>query len=335
MFRGVTTFLWNPETRRLRLPWRLLTWLVVLVLLGVLTTTAVGVLSNRSIESLLTLLTPGRPSDQSIIAARNLLFVSSQLIVIVGSVYVAGRVVDRRWFRDFGFHLTRSWWIDLGFGLALGAVLMTAIFLVELAAGWVTVRDLFFIARPDFAFWPWFLWAFITFVTVGVYEELLFRGYLITNFAEGFTWFRQISGVTAVGLATLVTSVFFGVAHAGNPNATLVSVVGIVIAALMLAAGYVLTGELAIPIGLHTTWNFFQGTVYGFPVSGTNGGVSLIATEQSGPQLLTGGAFGPEAGFLGIVASVVGLGLTVLWVQWREGDIMFAPSLTTPELRHR
>jgi membrane protease YdiL (CAAX protease family) len=326
---------WNEQTRRLRLPWRLVLWLVLLLALSFVVATAVGILSSRSIESIYALFTPEPPGDQTLIAARNLVFVSGQLVVMVGSVYLAGRFLDRRWFRDFGFHFDRDWWADLGFGLGLGATLMSGVFVVELLAGWITIRELFFIARADFAFWPWFLWGFVTFVAVGVYEELLFRGYLITNIAEGLTWFERVRGTAAVGLATLFTSVVFGVAHAGNPNATFASTVGIVLAALTLAAGYVLTGELAIPIGLHTTWNFFQGTVYGFPVSGTNNGVSLVAIEQSGPSVITGGGFGPEAGLIGISATGVGLGLTVLWVKWREGAIQFDLSLTSPELRHR
>jgi len=327
--------LWNEETRRIRLPWRLVLWLALLLLLGLLATAALGVLSGRSIEPLLALFTPGRPGDQTIVAARNLLFVSSQLFVMVGSVYLAGRFLDRRWFRDFGFRLDRNWCIDLGFGLGLGAVLMTGVFAFELLAGWITVRELFFIARADFAFWPWFGWGFVTFLAVGIYEELVFRGYLITNLAEGFTWFDRVDRTAAVGIATLLTSAVFGVAHAGNPNATLASTIGIVLAAVTLAAGYVLTGELAIPIGLHTTWNFFQGTVYGFPVSGTTNGVSLVAIEQSGPPLVTGGAFGPEAGLVGIGTIGIGLGLTVLWVRWRADEVRFDPSLVTPELRHR
>jgi membrane protease YdiL (CAAX protease family) len=335
MANRAEAIIWNDQSQRLRLPWRLVLWLVLLVVLGVLVTTAVGVLSSRSIESILVLFTPGPPGDQTVIAARNLVFISAQLIVMVGSVYLAGRFLDRRWFRDFGFHFDRDWWIDLGFGLVLGAMLMTGVFVVELLAGGITISELFFIARSDFTFWPWFLWGFITFVAVGVYEELLFRGYLISNIAEGLTWFERADGAVAVGLATLATSVVFGVAHAGNPNATLASTVGIVLAALMLAAGYVLTGELAIPIGLHTTWNFFQGTVYGFPVSGTNNGVSLVAIEQSGPSVITGGGFGPEAGLLGIVATGIGLGLIVLWITWREGSVQLDLSIACPELRHQ
>jgi hypothetical protein len=101
----------------------------------------------------------------------------------------------------------------------------------------------------------------------------------------------------------------------------------------MLAAGYVLTGDLAVPIGLHTTWNLFQGGVYGFPVSGLGVGASVVAVEETGPDVVTGGAFGPEAGLLGLGAMVVGTAAIAAWVRWRTGDLRIDPAVTTPELR--
>jgi len=333
MLARLKNFVWNGQTHRLRLPWRLLVWFVLLAVLGVLAQILIVLVQRPSLEPVLVVLTPGLSPDRALIAVLNVVFLVLQLVVTVASVYVAGRFLDRRWFRDFGFHVDRHWWLDLGFGLALGAILMTGVFVFELIVGWITIRDVFFIARSGSPFWPWFLWGFVSFVAVGIYEELLFRGFLITNLAEGLTWFERVGQAGAVGLAVLVTSVFFGIAHAGNPNATLTSTAGIVVAALMLAGGYVLTGELAIPIGIHITWNFFQGPVYGFPVSGTNGGVALIATEQSGPTVLTGGNFGPEAGVIGLLTAGIGLGLIALWVKWRDGHLRLPAALTTPERR--
>ncbi len=103
----------------------------------------------------------------------------------------------------------------------------------------------------------------------------------------------------------------------------------------MLAAGYVLTGELAVPIGPHTTWNLFQGGVYGFPVSGLGVDVSLIAVEVTGPRWVTGGAFGPEAGLLGVCAMVLGTAAIVAWVRWQTGRLEVSLAVTTPDLRGR
>ena len=128
----------------------------------------------------------------------------------------------------------------------------------------------------------------------------------------------------------MISSLIFGALHAGNPNATLVSTVNLMIAGLFLGLGYVLTGELAIPIGLHITWNLFQGNVYGFPVSGGDfTQATVIAVTQGGPDWLTGGAFGPEAGVIGLLATMVGMALIAWWVR-RRGRLAFDATLGHP-----
>jgi hypothetical protein len=100
-----------------------------------------------------------------------------------------------------------------------------------------------------------------------------------------------------------------------------ISTLSITFAGLLLGTGYVLTGRLAIPTGLHITWNFFQGNIFGFPVSGLEPlGATFISIEQGGPTLFTGGAFGPEAGLLDPAATIVGSLLIWLWVRARSGD---------------
>jgi hypothetical protein len=87
----------------------------------------------------------------------------------------------------------------------------------------------------------------------------------------------------------------------------------------------VLTGQIALSIGLHFTWNFVQGNVFALPVSGRiTHATSLFAVQQAGPELWTGGAFGPEAGLLGVLAALVGTGAIVLWVRWRYGRVDFS-----------
>ena len=329
MRRRVVGLVWNRRTRRPRLPWRLVAVVVVLAILSL----GAGATAQTLRRSIVAAFRLAVPVAQATAAAGNVVFLASQAVIYLGTVYLVGRFVDRRWFRDFGLRLDRSWWVDLAFGLGLGAALMAGIFLVELAAGWVSITETFRIARQGVSFWPWLAWSLLVFVGVGVTEELLTRGYLLTNLAEGLTWFDRVGATGALALATLVSSLVFGVGHALNPNASLASTAGIVLAAVMLAAGYLLTGELAIPIGIHVTWNFFQGPVFGFPVSGIDFGVSVLAIEQRGPAVATGGSFGPEAGLLGVAASVVGTGLIVAWIYRREGYVRLDESIATPELR--
>jgi hypothetical protein len=96
--------------------------------------------------------------------------------------------------------------------------------------------------------------------------------------------------------------------HLGNPNATWVSAAGIFLAGLFLAYGYLTTKQLWLPIGLHIGWNFFEGVVFGFPVSGLDI-YRLMRTTISGPDLWTGGAFGPEAGLVLLPGLLLGAAL--------------------------
>jgi CAAX protease family protein len=247
------------------------------------------------------------------------------LVVAILSVWLAGRFLDRRSFSAFGFRLSAGWWLDLLFGMVLGALLMTAIFLVELGLGWVEITDSFEThGGAPFAISILFPAAF--FVCVGFYEETVFRGYQLKNAAEGLNY-PALGPRGAILLAWVLSSVLFAVPHADNPNATPISTLNLVFAGLMLGFGYVLSGELAIPIGLHITWNFFQGTVYGFPVSGLGAfGPTLLTTEQAGPELWTGGPFGPEGGLLVPAVMLLGMSLVALWTRLRTGKV----SLHTP-----
>lgn len=329
MRETVRDALWNEESRRLRVPWRFVVFLLVLAL-TVLVVGLSGFALGDAIEAALYDVWPTAPA---ILAARQLVSIAVQVVVFVVAIYLTARFVDRRWATDLGFHVDAAWWRDLGFGLALGATLVAGIFLVEYAAGWVVVTDTFHDGGSPFALWQGMALSLALFLAVGLYEELLVRGYLLTNVAEGLTWFERFDDRWAVGLATLATAGLFGVAHAANPNASLASSLGISLAGLMLATGYVLTGELAIPIGVHVTWNFVQGPVLGFPVSGLAPNTSILQIQQGGPALVTGGSFGPEAGLIGVVATVAGIALTVAWVYSRDGHVRIAPTISAPALR--
>jgi CAAX protease family protein len=262
--------------------------------------------------------------DASMLAGSPVLPLISSVAGLAGavlSVWLAVRFLDRRPFRDLGFRLNRGWWLDLAFGMALGAVLMTVIFLVESALGWISVAGAFETPGTGAPFALAILLPVVAFVCVGISEETAFRGYQLRNAAEGLNY--PVFGPRgAVLLAWALSSILFGALHAGNPNATPLSTFNIVLAGLMLGFGYVLSGQLAIPIGLHITWNFFQNAVYGLPVSGFGTfWASFLSTQQSGPDLWTGGSFGPEGGLLGPAAMFLGVLLTALWVRLHTGKL--------------
>ena len=318
---------YNYQERRPRAFWRLLLQLALVI--------GIGYVAGSLVFAALALLgwVPPGGGGAEILAGTSIFLVANSvvsLVTVVISVWLAGRFLDRRPFSGFGLRLDRSWWLDFCFGLSLGALLMTGIFLVELAAGWVTVVGTFEAAGGG-AFFPAILMPLVLFLCVGISEELLSRGYQITNLAEGlnFPGFGGPKG--AVVLAWVISSSLFGLGHLYNPNATVVSTINIAFAGLLLGVGYVLTGRLAIPIGLHITWNFFQGNVFGFPVSGLEPvGATVLSIEQGGPLLFTGGIFGPEAGLLDIAATLIGSLLIILWVRARSGKAALEASIAEP-----
>lgn len=262
--------------------------------------------------------------DTSVLAGSPVLPLIASVAGLAGavlSVWLAVRFLDRRPFRDLGFRLDRGWWLDLLFGLALGALLMTTIFLVESGLGWISVAGAFETTGTGASFALSLLLPVTASVCAGFSEETLFRGYQLRNAAEGLNY-PTLGPRGAVLVAWASSSVFFGALHVSNPNATALSTFNITLAGLMLGFGYVLSGQLAIPIGLHVAWNFFQSAVYGLPVSGFETfGASFLSTEQAGPELWTGGSFGPEGGLIAPAAMLLGVLLTALWVRLRGGKL--------------
>src|SRR3989337_826088 len=126
------------------------------------------------------------------------------------------------------------------------------------------------------------------FVVVSWQEELLSRGYWFQNLSEGL---NPVWGVA-------ISSILFALLHLVNPHMSVSAGLGLFAAGIFLAYARVRSGQLWLAMGLHTGWNFFEGTVFGFSVSGLENLSPLIVQSVAGPELFTGGAFGPEAGLV-------------------------------------
>ena len=319
----------NGRERRLRAPWRLLAGFVAFVVLAAVAGAATTVLP--SLDAVTGPILPGLYAT-----GRYLAFTAVLLAGLLGVSYA----VDRRHPADLGLGLDRQWWRDCGFGLALGVVLPAIVVLVELAAGWVTVTGLFrtdpdalLSVGPATPVPVALALVVLFFVGVSVFEEVLVRGYLMTNLAEGLDGWWRFDHRHAVWLAVLATAAVFGVLHATNPSATALSVTNISLFGVLLGLGYGLTDRLGVPVGMHLTWNATVGAGFGFPVSGVTVSVTVVETATTGPDLYTGGAFGPEGGLVALVALVVGLGLLGWWVRREYGGLAVDPGVSTPALR--
>jgi hypothetical protein len=146
----------------------------------------------------------------------------------------------------------------------------------------------------------------------GVGEELVFRGGI----------YRVLEDSFGTLIALVLSAALFGLIHGANPGATTLSTVAIALeAGALLALAYAATRNLWFPIGLHFGWNFTEGGVFGAAVSGTHI-QGATAIPLSGPDLLTGGAFGPEASLVAVaVCLAAALGLAIITVRtgrWRK-----------------
>ena len=144
-----------------------------------------------------------------------------------------------------------------------------------------------------------------------VTEELLFRGVLFRTMEERFgTWG-----------ALIPTSVLFGAWHLLNPDASLWGATVIALSAgPMLAAAYVATRSLWLPIGLHFGWNFAASGIFSTEVSGNDTQQGLLDASTSGPTLISGGEFGPEASLYTLVFWAL-VTVALLWLARRRGQL--------------
>jgi uncharacterized protein len=274
----------TPGEPRLRSGWRLLCQFLIMFFVIAFVGSLLFFLSQAS--SILAFL-----GDQFFIG----------VIAYTLSVYIARRWFDRRSFVSLGIQSTSNAVRDVLVGVIIAGITMGLIFLVELSLGWLDFQGFATLDAPTLMGLGY--WAF-AFILVGWGEELLSRGYMLQNLDEG------------VGLnwAVFISSAIFGLLHAFNPDASIAAILGIIGAGYFLAYGYIRTRQLWLSIGLHIGWNFFEGPIFSFPVSGIET-IKLLNHQVTGPDLITGGAFGPEAGLIVLPAMAIGAYLIFLYTK--------------------
>lgn len=303
---------WNPTERRPRAGWRIFIHFATWVLAYGLVQVATG----RPIAALIY----DRVPDLTDLTDR-ILAQTATLLLFMALTWCVVRFVDRRPFAELGFQMDRRWWEDLVFGLVLGAVAITIVFGVEYWAGWVEIDTVLFVQVATLPFGVAILGPVVVFLVIGISEEVLFRGHQLRNLAEGLN-LNGRQAHFAVLAGWIISSALFGLFHVFNPHSDWISTFNLALLGLMFGLGFVLTGRLGLPIGLHITWNFFMGNVFGFPVSGNDfTTASVITIRQLGPTAWTGGPFGPEAGLIGVLAIVFTSWAIVHWIRKRYGRV--------------
>ncbi len=227
------------------------------------------------------------------------------------AAWLPARFLDHRPLRSLGLAGDRRWWRDLGLGLLLGLFLTGGVCAIYLGMGWARVTG-WMVAEEDTSFATGFTALVALYLAVAFLEELLFRGYFITNATEGFRapvlrrlarWLpERWQGAVPVPLAIVVSSGLF--AHFHGDSLTGLDYVHFGLAGVLLAVPYVYTGQLALSLGLHITFNL--GVTGLFNVEG--GLPALLRLEVDGPPLWAGEAAMVETVMLAVTLLVtVGL----------------------------
>ena len=292
----------SPNEPRLRAGWRLLLQTLLILLIG-------GCLSILLIPLIFIFSPSPIALLENIPPELMLLSVLGEVIAVTVSVFLARRFLDRRSIESLGLKLDVRALADLLVGILITFLQMGLIYLLMSFLDWIRFEGFAWEFDPLSLILQNTLLFLLIFVGVAWSEELLSRGYHLQTIASGMSLFWGV----------LLSSAIFGILHLGNPGANWASTLGIFLAGIFFAYSYLRTRQLWLPIGMHLGWNFFEGVVFGFPVSGLDI-YPLTRIQVMGPELWTGGEFGPEAGLIVIPALIVGALLIYFYTGRRADD---------------
>jgi len=215
----------------------------------------------------------------------NLFYTTILLSFFVGLllVFFFRKTFDRQSFISLGF-AWKSFGKERAAGFVTGILLITAMATVL----WLMKLSQWFTIEIDV---QGMLLVFGLLIIIAVGEELVFRGYILNNLMQSMP----------KEAALMLSALLFAVFHSLNPNFNLIAFINILLAGILLGINYIYTKNLWFAIFFHFSWNFFQGPVLGFQVSGIEL-PSLLQQSIKGSILLTGGEFGLEASWLATFA---------------------------------
>ena len=278
--RGETVEPSDKPTRHGKYVWRAAAYFVALAAINLVAHGELGDLLARSLPAWLA----------------TVLESAVYLVGVLALTWAFCRFLDHSSLTDLGLQ-KRGWLAKLAVGWGLGALLMLLVFGILVAGGWLTIASSSW--QPlDLAA------AILVAVVVGFNEELAFRGYIMQRLGQAW----------GMLIAVVASSILFGLVHVLNPNATALGILSVCLSGVLYACAYLVTRSLWLPMGLHMSWNIVQMHVLGFPGSG-HLRPSVLRSVTEGPDVVTGGAFGPEGGI--VVIGVVVIAIALLLFRYR------------------
>jgi hypothetical protein len=217
-----------------------------------------------------------------------LLMMVSQLFGTLFTVWLFQKFVNREPFTSIGLEFS-GYKDDFVSGLLLG------VGLIVLGFGTLYIFNFLSVASIQFSLIDQLFYLSL-FAVVSLNEEIAIRGYILQNLSRSFNKY----------IALVLSSLVFMIMHIGNPNMSAVPLFNLFLAGLLLGVYYIHKNNLWFPIGAHITWNYFQGPVLGFEVSG-NDVDSIFIQSLNGSELITGGEFGFEGSIILTTFMIIGI----------------------------
>lgn len=213
-------------------------------------------------------------------------------------VFFRVKVIEKRSFSSIGFN-KNNWLKKYSLGFLIGLAMMSIIVLILFPFGYITVEKnpiqpvgVSAIASVLVILFGW--------IIQGATEEIVTRGWLLNVLSTKYN----------IGVGLLISSTLFGLMHLTNPNVNYIAVINIILVGLFYGLYVIKTNDLWAVCGMHSAWNFAQGNLFGFEVSGLDVSVgSLIDLNLVGSDFVTGGIFGPEAGITATFILLASIGI--------------------------
>ena len=217
-----------------------------------------------------------------------MLMMVSQLFGTLFTVWLFQKFVNREPFTSIGLEFS-GYKDDFVSGLLLG------VGLIVLGFGTLYIFNFLSVASIQFSLIDQLFYLSL-FAVVSLNEEIAIRGYILQNLSRSFNKY----------IALVLSSLVFMIMHIGNPNMSAVPLFNLFLAGLLLGVYCIHKNNLWFPIGAHITWNYFQGPVLGFEVSG-NDVDSIFIQSLNGSELITGGEFGFEGSIILTTFMIIGI----------------------------
>ncbi len=222
-----------------------------------------------------------------------------QIIVLFITIFIFYRFIDHKKLSYLGLPV-KGHLKEFFAGSMIAILLMVSGFVILLSSNQIDIETVSISAGS-------FLNSFMLFLGVSIFEEVLCRGYILGTLMDSMNKF----------IALLISSLIFAVLHIPNNHISFIPVLNLFLAGVLLGSAYIYTRNLWFPIGMHLFWNFVQGTVLGFNVSGTES-YTILKLRYPENNLYNGGDFGFEGSIFATLLTIISILLVIRYYEAKK-----------------